>query len=191
MDGDRAIDPDETLAALRKAAGKWDMSAPGSAAQQGAAAGVVALAQSLDHWLSAAGSMPAAWAEARDADETAGIPAIMRAEQIVNSVIGENPAEALYGLTLGRKIVAALARAGLTTFPAVPRYLDEPAELVRPPRTVVVDVTRGGSRWVATSEQIDGFRVSSGSREALHAAAREALAGWLDPAVTLEFAEKF
>ena len=126
-------------------------------------------------------------------DETAvsGIPAIMRAERIVNSVIGENPAEALYGLTLGRKIVAALATAGLTTFPPLPRYPDEPAELIRQARTVIIDVTRAGAEWVATSRQLDGFRVSAKSREAVYVAARKALADWLDPAVTLEFAEDF
>jgi hypothetical protein len=62
-------------------------------------------------------------------------------------------------------------------------------ELARPPRTVVIDVSRAGARWTATSEQVDGFRVSAASPLALTSAAVKALAEWLDPAVKLEFRE--
>jgi hypothetical protein len=66
----------------------------------------------------------------------------------------------------------------------------EPVELVRPARTVVIDIARSGGGWIATSDQIEGFLVVRGSRDGLEAAARQDLAEWIDPAVTLEFAEK-
>jgi hypothetical protein len=67
----------------------------------------------------------------------------------------------------------------------------KPVELVRGPRTVTVTVTRDGAERIGTSEQLDGFRVSAGSREAVWLAAKKALDGWLDPAVALEFVEAF
>ena len=60
-------------------------------------------------------------------------------------------------------------------------------ELVRPPRTVVVDVVRSGADWIAVSDQIEGFLVVRATPEAAKESAREDLAGWLDPAVMLEF----
>jgi hypothetical protein len=66
----------------------------------------------------------------------------------------------------------------------------EPVALIRPARTVVVDMTWNGTLWVASSEQVDGFAGGGKDRAAVERAARGDLAEWLDPAVTLEFREK-
>jgi hypothetical protein len=65
----------------------------------------------------------------------------------------------------------------------------EPAEIARPARTLVIDLVHVGAEWVAASSQLDAFAAYGDDREAAEKAAREKLAGWLDPAVRLEFRE--
>lgn len=62
-----------------------------------------------------------------------------------------------------------------------------PVRLVRPPRTVVIDLTCYGSVWVATSAQLGGFSASGFTASGVEKIARDNLEAWLDPAVTLEF----
>ena len=65
----------------------------------------------------------------------------------------------------------------------------EPVELIRPARTLVIDVAHIGNCWIATSSQLAGFRQIGKDRAAVEMAAGEDLAGWLDSAVTVEFRE--
>jgi hypothetical protein len=65
----------------------------------------------------------------------------------------------------------------------------EPAELVRPARTLVIDLAPIGAEWVATCAQLGGFTVYADDRDGAERAARENLAGWIDPAVRIEFRE--
>jgi hypothetical protein len=59
----------------------------------------------------------------------------------------------------------------------------QPAELVRGDRTLTVEYRWQGSRWAATSPDLDGFEVCASSLSQLKTAARAVLDDWLDPAV--------
>lgn len=61
----------------------------------------------------------------------------------------------------------------------------EPAALVRPARTLVIDLARIGAEWAATSAQFPALREFGDDQESAKAAAREKLG----PAVRIEFRE--
>lgn len=65
----------------------------------------------------------------------------------------------------------------------------EPAEVVRPARTLVIDVACIGREWTATSTQLSGFTAYGDDRAGVEKAARANLAAWLGPHVTIEFRE--
>ena len=63
----------------------------------------------------------------------------------------------------------------------------EPADLARGPRALIIECCYAGGGWAATSPDLAGFQVYGPSRAGVQRAARDDLAAWLDPAVTLEF----
>ena len=62
----------------------------------------------------------------------------------------------------------------------------KPVKLARSPRRLVVEYRYVGGHWQATSPELTGFEVSGPSLHEIRQIAKADLAGYLDPAVTLD-----